>query len=460
MSNSIERNPASYRDPSGFIFEKDGVLYRQVNNYFKEDFDLFIQSGLYDKLVNQQLLIPHQTIHDCISGDENAYLTILPEKINFISYAWEWSFDMLKDAALLTLRLAKESIQFGLSLKDATPHNIQWHKGKLIFIDSLSFEKYNEKNPWIAYRQFCENFLAPLLIMHHSKLTLNQLQLAWPDGIPLAVAVKLLPAKTKYSFHTFLHIHLHAKVSNKAAGKRQKDLQFSRRKFLNLLQSLEMVIRRLKSPSTATQWADYYKEATNRNGYIEEKKKIIQHWLSLNPSLKSAADLGSNEGYFSLCLSEHKIETLSADIDPNCINQLYLKIKQEKINNIQPIIFDFSNPSPAIGVDNKERERFTDRLNTELVISLALLHHLAIGKNIPFEKLASYFSKIAPLLIIEFISKEDEKVQILLKQKRDIFSNYTQTLFEKEFSTFFKIIDKQEIGLSGRTLYFMKRNEE
>jgi hypothetical protein len=184
----------------------------------------------------------------------------------------EWSFDMLKDAALLTLRLAKESIQFGLSLKDATPHNIQWHKGKLIFIDSLSFEKYNEKNPWIAYRQFCENFLAPLLIMHHSKLTLNQLQLAWPDGIPLAVAAKLLPAKTKYSFHTYLHIHLHAKVSKKQQTKHKKIFNFQKR-FLNLLQSLEMLIRRLKSPSTATQWADYYKEASSRNGYIVEKRK-------------------------------------------------------------------------------------------------------------------------------------------------------------------------------------------
>ncbi|HUM97338.1 MAG TPA: hypothetical protein PK275_05750 [Chitinophagaceae bacterium] len=460
MSNPIKRNPSSYRDPSGYIFEKDGVLFRQVNKCFKEDFEFFIQSGLYDSLVNQELLLPHQTIEECITGDENGYLTLLPERINFISYAWEWSFDMLKDAALLTLRLAKESIQYGLSLKDATPHNIQWHNGKLIFIDTLSFEKYNEATPWIAYRQFCESFLAPLLLMHYNKQTLNQLHLAWPDGIPLSVTAKLLPTKTKYSLHTYLHIHLHAKISKKTAGKSEREVRFSKNKFLNLIQSLELLIRRLKTPTIPTQWSAYYDEAINRNGYLEQKKKIITNWLSLNPQIKSAADIGANQGVFSLLLSEKKINTLAADFDPSCINNLYQQIKKQTLQFIQPIIFDLSNPSPAIGVQNNERESFTERLKVDLVMVLAILHHLAIGKNIPFAQLASYFSTIAPLLIIEFIPKEDEKVKLILSQKKDIFSNYSQTAFEKEFSFFFRQIEKQEIGTSGRTLYFMKRNEE
>ena len=158
MSISAVTHPSSYRDPSGFIFEKGGITYRQVNIVYKDDFDFFISSGCYTALTGKGLLIPHEIIHENLTGSDQYYLTLLPQKIDFISYPYEWSFDMLKDAALLTLQLLKEAITHGLILKDATPYNIQWHKGKLIFIDTLSFEKYKEAEPWIAYRQFCECF--------------------------------------------------------------------------------------------------------------------------------------------------------------------------------------------------------------------------------------------------------------------------------------------------------------
>src|ERR1044071_3227438 len=181
MSSTITPHPSSYRDPSGFVFQKDGVLYRQVNISFKDHFDHFIQSGCYKHLTEKGLLIPHEQISENLSGSKDYYTTLKPEEIGFISYPYEWSFDMLKDAALLTLKLVKECLGFNVMLKDATPYNIQWHKGKLVFIDTLSFEKYTE-TPWIAYRQFCECFLGPLLLMHYSKKHLHPLQLAWPDG--------------------------------------------------------------------------------------------------------------------------------------------------------------------------------------------------------------------------------------------------------------------------------------
>ena len=211
MTSTIIHHSSSYRDPSGFIFEKEGTIYRQVNKSFREHFDYFIESGCYKRLTEKGLLIPHEQINENLTGDTNYYTTLKPEKISFISYSYEWSFDMLKDAALLTLQLTREAIDCGMILKDATPYNIQWHKGKFIFIDTLSFEKYKEV-PWIAYRQFCENFLGPLLIMHYSKQSLHTLQLAWPDGIPLHVIKSLLPRRSRFSLHTYLHIHLHNRV--------------------------------------------------------------------------------------------------------------------------------------------------------------------------------------------------------------------------------------------------------
>ena len=233
MSTAYTIHPSSYRDPSGFIFQKGAAVYRQVNQSFKEDFNRFTGSGCYQKLVEQELLIPHRVIPENLTGDPRWYTTLEPEKILFWSYPWEWSFDMLKEAALLTLRLARESIPYGCMLKDATPYNIQWYKGKMIFIDTLSFEKYKPEEPWVAYRQFCEQFLSPLLLMHYSKLPLQQLLLAWPEGIPLAITRNLLPWRSRFSLHTWLHIHLHAAVASRkrAAGKK---VSFTMQKFQNL----------------------------------------------------------------------------------------------------------------------------------------------------------------------------------------------------------------------------------
>jgi len=454
----VTQHPSSYRDPSGFIFLHNGQHYRQVNNFFKNDFDLFINSGCYDSLVKDGSLIPHKEINENLTGSPDHYKTLLPESVQFISYPYEWSFDMLKDAALLTLQLVKESVKFGLILKDATPYNIQWHNGKLVFIDTLSFAKYNEQEPWIAYRQFCECFLSPLLLMHYSKNQLHQLQLAYPEGIPLAVTKSLLPYKSKFAFHVYLHIHLHAGISASNKDASNKTPQFSKQKLLNLISSLETAVSKLKLPDQKTTWSDYYDEASQREDYLQPKKGIIQEWVSKLQHLNTAIDLGANDGEFSKMLSQKNIYTLATDFDPLCINNLYKEISKNKIANIQPLIIDLSNPSPAIGVNNTERMSFIDRTKVDLAMALAVVHHLAIGKNIPFEKIAELFSAITNHLIIEFVPKEDEKVQLMLRNKKDIYHNYTEEQFLVAFEKRFTLEEKLPVGNSGRSLYLMKKH--
>ena len=457
MSNSFHQHPASWRDPSGFIFEKNGMPYRQVNKSFKEDFDLFINSGCYDHLVKKDLLISHEVIKENLSGFDEYYLTLKPKKIDFISYPYEWSFDMLKDAALLTLQLVKETIPFGLILKDATPFNIQWHNGRFIFIDTLSFEKYNEE-PWIAYRQFCENFLSPLLLMYYAKTPLQQLLLAYPEGIPLSITKNLLPKRSRFSLNIYLHVHLHAKVGEKSKGQEQKPVKLSKQKLINVITSLESLIGKLKLPEQRTTWSEYYDEAHSKK-YLEEKRIIIQKWVDQLQNMSAAADLGANTGEFSKLLAEKNIRTITTDFDAYCINHLYNEIKKNRLQNIQPLILDLSAPSPAIGVNNEERNSFIDRCKIDLVMALALIHHLAIGKNIPFEMVADLFSRIGKNLIIEFVPKEDEKIKIMLNQKKDIYTSYTQENFENAFKGYFDIKAKQAINSSGRTLYLMSKHE-
>ena len=457
MPNSFHQHPASWRDPSGFIFEKDNTVYRQVNQSFKEHFDFFISSGCYDHLIKKEFLISHEVIKENLSCTSEYHLTLRPEKIDFISYPYEWSFDMLKDAALLTLQLVKESIPFGLILKDATPYNIQWHNGKFIFIDTLSFEKYNEE-PWIAYRQFCETFLSPLLLMYYAKMPLQQLMSAYPEGIPLSITKTLLPKRSRFSLNVYLHIHLHAKMGERSKGQQQKTAKLSKQKLLNLISSLESLIQKLKLPEQKSTWSEYYDEAHSKK-YLEEKRKIIQGWIGQLQNIFTAADLGGNTGEFSKLLAEKNIRTITTDFDPYCINHLYGEIKTNRLQNIQPLILDLSNPSPAVGVNNEERDSFIDRCKVDVVMALALIHHLAIGKNIPFEMVADLFSRLGKSLIIEFVPKDDEKIKIMLKQKKDIYTSYTQENFEQAFKKYFIIKEKQAINSSGRVLYLMSKHE-
>ncbi|HEU4904383.1 MAG TPA: hypothetical protein VFT06_16365, partial [Flavisolibacter sp.] len=196
-------------------------------------------------------------------------------------------------------------------------------------------------------------------------------------------------------------------------------------------------------------------EAHQREDYVQLKKSIIGDWID-KFTIKSALDAGANEGEFSLLLATKGIRTISADFDHFSINNLYKKVRQQKMQNLHPLILDLSNPSPAIGVNNEERASFVQRAQTDLVLALALIHHLAIGKNIDFDKIAKLFSSLGKTLLIEFVPKEDEKIKLMLAHKPDVYDWYTKENFVKHFATYFKTVAEKEIGNSGRTLYLME----
>lgn len=458
MPVSFTPSPSSFRDPSGFMFGKDGVLYRQVNISFRDHFGKFIDSGLYEHLVKQELLVPHNEIKQNLTGSSDWHTTLQPEKIPFISYPYEWSFSMLKDAALLTLDLAKKAIEYGMLLKDATPFNIQFHRGRPVFIDSLSFEIYEESSPWIAYRQFCECFLSPLLLANYLKQPVHPWMLSYPEGIPLQLTASILPSRTRFSLHTYLHIHLHARA--KAGKTAKKATGFTRKKLLDILTSLEILVNKCVPPVRQTAWSSYYEEAGQRDQYLTAKKDIIKNWLE-KINAGSAADLGANTGMFSELIANKNTRCISSDADPFCIDEMYRQVRKNNEQNIHPLVIDLANPSPAIGLNNRERSSFIERISgTELVMALALIHHLAIGKNIPFSLLAEFFSGITgKWLLVEFVPKSDEKVKLLLSGRKDIFGSYQEANFEEAFLAYFRVLEKENVAGSGRTLYLMIKNE-
>lgn len=452
--------PSSFRDPSGFLFYRDGSIYRQVNIVYKEKYDHFINSGLYKTLVDCELLIPHEEVDIEGVRPDLACKVIKPELIPFISYPYEWSYSQFKDAALTTLAIQKRSLEFGMSLKDCSAYNIQFRQCKPVFIDTLSFEKYHEGQPWVAYRQFCQHFLAPLALMSYRDIRLNQLLRVHIDGIPLDLASSLLPFRTRFIFSLLFHIHLHARSQKHYADKAVdvSGKKVSRLSFLGLINNLESAVKKLRWRPRGTEWADYYEDNNYSSDALGNKKKIVAESLDkVNP--KSVWDLGANVGMFSRIASDKGIDTISFDIDPAAIERNYLDCIKRGETSILPLLLDLTNPSPNIGWQNQERMSILERGPADTVLALALVHHLALSNNVPLAKIAEFLSNICNSLIIEFVPKTDSQVQRLLSTREDIFPNYTQPAFELEFGKYFTIHSSARIRDSERTLYLMQRSQ-
>lgn len=460
-TNNFDNISGSFRDPSGFLFSINNQLYRQVNNVYREHYDMLINSGLYDELSKEKLLITHQEIKPeslNINLNKELYKIIKPEKINFTSYPYEWCFSQLKDAALITLKIQKIALKYKMILKDASAYNIQFYKGKPIFIDTLSFEKYEEGTPWVAYRQFCQHFLAPLLLMSYKDIRLNQLLKVYIDGIPLDLASSLLPFKTRFSLSTLTHIHFHSK-SQKHFEEKNVDgnkYKVSMNGLLGIIDSLETKIQKLTPKSDATEWGDYYNDTNYTDNSLEYKKTIVEEFIKkANPS--SVWDLGANNGYFTRIASNNNIDSIAFDIDPIAVEKNYIQSKQNNETCILPLLMDLSNPSPGIGWAHDERNSFMKRGLADLVMSLALIHHITISNNISFNMFADFLSKICKYLIMEFVPKTDSQVSRLLRTRKDTFESYDKQNFEQSFSKYFDIIEKINVIKSERIIYLLKK---
>jgi hypothetical protein len=446
----------SFRDPSGFLFRRQGALYRQVNQVYREHYDRLMQSGLYDDLVRRKLLIPHQEVEQEAPRPDLAYRVIRPEPLDFISYPYEWCFSQYRDAALATLKIQKRALEHGLTLKDSSAYNIQFHQGRPVLIDTLSFEIYQPGQPWVAYRQFCQHFLAPLSLMAYVDVRLGQLMRVYIDGVPLELAARLLPFSSRFRLPLLLHLFLHAGSQRRYADKPATPAgQMSKAGLLGLIDSLETGIKALHWSPKDSEWGDYYEIHNYSPAGLEQKERLVASYLErIQPG--NVWDLGANTGRFSRIASGMKIPTLAFDIDPAAVELNYRQCMAEKETHLLPLIADLTNPSPGIGWQNQERMNLLERGPAEAVLALALVHHLAISNNVPLERVAEFLQRAGRWLVIEFVPKGDSQVQRLLATRQDIFPDYHAQGFEKAFSNSFVIHDVQKIPESERCLYLME----
>jgi len=459
---NIVQLTSSFRDPSGFLFKKEGKVLRQVNQVYKDDYDLLMNSGLYDSLVAKKWLIPHKEIED--EGREGFYKILEPEQLRYISYPYEWSFSQLKDAALLTIDIQIEAMKHGVYLKDASAYNVQFHNGRPIFIDTLSFEKYQEGKPWVAYRQYCQHFLGPLALIAYRDYRLLHLLRSFIDGVPLDLASRLLPRRTWLNYSMLAHIHLHAKAQHKyedvgrdqGTGVRAK---IGRTQLEGLLTSLRNAADSLVWKYAITEWGDYYQDTNYVDESMTNKERLVSKFLADHKpsSSPTAADFGANTGKFSRLAIKQGYFVLAHDIDEVAVDKNYREAVENSEHSILPLIQDLTNPSSSIGWAHKERMAFGERHDVDVGMALAIIHHIAISNNVPLVSVAEFFSDLCKFLIIEFVPKSDSQVKRLLATREDVFPDYNETGFEQAFNQYFTILSAEKLRGSERTLYLLNR---
>lgn len=453
--NSIEPVAASFRDPSGFVFQEDGVFYRRIALSYQSEYRRLMDSGLYEKLVSANLLLPHEEV----ASDR-----IRPEQLSFVSYPYEWSFTAWKEAAHVTLQIQTIAMEYGMSLKDASAFNIQFVRGKPVLIDTLSFETYREGEPWIGYRQFCEHFLAPLALMAYRDIRLGELMRLHLDGIPLELTANLLPWRTRLRLPLLAHIYVQANFQKRGGttsptGTASSAQTLSRMGMLAVIENLQSAVGSCQWEPSGTVWGDYYSDTNYTASAMTAKEELVATFLETMSPLQNLWDFGANDARFSRLSSERGIPTIAFDMDPAAVEKAYRDVRKRDDPHLLPLRLDLMNPSPDLGWAQTERMSLLSRGPADGGMALALIHHLAIGNNVPLTRIANFFAEVVQRwLIVEFVPKEDSQTQRLLKDRRDIFTDYHQAGFEAAFARYGEIVRREAIPQTQRILYLFRRH--
>ena len=452
----------SFRDPAGNVFYYENKIYRKINYLGIERLDYILKNKILEDSIENKFLIKSKAVN---LGDKikknNEDIIFEHDKIPFISYPYEWSFSQLKSAALHHIDFHLFLLKRNVTLIDASAYNIQFIGSQPIFIDLLSLKKYEEGEYWNGHKQFCENFLNPLVLKSKKGINFNNWFRGNLEGIHTSELNNALNFFDKLSYNIFIHIYLLNKLEinseKKKSLKVKKNLKkFPKKNLISMLHQLKIFISNLKDKEIVTTWQNYSKD--NSYQKIEEEKKIeiVKNFCKKN-KINNLVDLGCNDGVYSnKALNAGCNYVVGLDFDVNAINRAFQYSAKHKLNFL-PLYFDATNPSPNLGWGCSERKSLNERANFDGMIALALKHHLAIGKNIPLKDVIKWLMFLAPKGLIEFVPKNDTTIQKMLELKGDIFPDYNESNFERYILNYGKIINKEIISESGRTIYEFQR---
>ncbi len=426
-----------------------------------EDFERLAETDLFARMQTEGKLVATERLDDPpelrVGDDVPASAVLRHERVPFVSYPYEWPFSMLRDAALLQLELLRAALAEDMVLKDASPYNVQWRGSRPVFIDVGSFERLAEGEPWAGYRQFCALALYPLMLQAYAGVPFQPWLRGSLEGITPAQARAILRGRNLLRRGVFTHVTVHARLEEREAD-RDTRAELRRAGFRKELieanaRKLERLVRHLRWRASETAWSGYGDRTHYEPGELEQKDRFVREaCASANPGL--AWDLGCNDGRYSRIAAEEGAYVVAVDGDHASSDLLFQNLRAAGEEHILPLVMDLADPSPARGWRGRERATLEQRGRPDLVLCLALVHHLSIGANVPLGEVVDWLAGLGGVLVIEFADRADPMVQRLLARKREEASpDYVLEGFESALAGRFEIERRQSLGSGRRILY-------
>ncbi len=452
--------PASFRDLDGSVLYHQNRVLRTLTADAADRMKKLLGKAFFQKLMSEKKVIHTTYLENKPVGIELVvgYPYFLEhEKIPIITFPYEWTFHMLKDAALTQLDILMQCIENGFILKDGSAFNMAMSGHNMCFIDVLSIDDYKEGQPWEGFSQFCENFLYPLMLTAYKGIDFQSYWRGSLQGVKLSDMANVMGVFDAIRPGVLKYVFLQEKLSSSSALNTKtllnkfKENIFPKKMLTKLVEDLKSVVVKLKAPYIQSDWIHYI----NNNSYDvtgrDIKHKTIKNFVESYKST-NMVDFGANTGEYSLICAKYA-NVVSIDLDPCCMDNLYLHMKRENISKVLPVVNDMMNPSPALGWDCKERKTLYSRLQgCDGFLALALIHHLCIGCNLPIESFLDCLRNTASRGIIEWVDKSDPMVQFMLRNRKDVFINYNWVNFKNQLENLFEIQDIVELNQGTRKL--------
>ncbi|MFI7576737.1 class I SAM-dependent methyltransferase [Micromonospora sp. NPDC049497] len=459
----LRAEPGSFRDPANRIFHLGDEVLRGLDEEAAVQWRALAASGFFPSLVAAGK----------VCGTEPADPAPLPhgwaavlrhERIPFVSHPYEWSFAMLRDAALLHLEILRAALPEGFTTKDGSAYNLQWRGAEPVFIDVGSFTPARDGEPWAGYRQFCQTMLYPLLLGAHLGLDFQPWLRARVDGIEPEQMRPLLGGTRRLLPGVLTHVHLHGAMQRRNAGASTADVRsqlraagYSRELALATVRGIEKLVRRLDRRGAPSHWVDYQRTCGYTADDRAAKERFVAEALTAGPRARLVLDLGANDGRYARLAARHADYVVAVEQDPTVVDELYRTLRAQGERRILPLVMDLADPSPGGGWRGVERASFADRAHADVVLALAVVHHLAIGRNVPLPEVVDGLVALAApgaRLVVEFVHPEDPMARRLLANKPEgLFPDYRREEFERSLAARCRIARRLDLPSGTRTLY-------
>jgi len=459
---AAEVEAGSFRDPRSRVLLRGDEVLRGLTADGLADYEAVESSTFFGELLDEGKVVGTSRLDD-VPPDLAEWAAVLRhERIPFITYPYEWPFEMLRDAALLQLEVARRALAEGFITKDATSYNVQFDGTRPVFIDIGSFERLRSGEPWPGYRQFCELFLNPLVLQAVTGIDFHPWLRGSLDGIPPSALAPLIRGRHRLNRRLVVHVLLHARAERGYAdADRERDVRGELRragfgpKVLDAqLENLERTVRSLRWRAQASEWSDY----ADRSHYTDDDLAAKDAFVGAAVEATKAAtvlDLGANDGRFSKLALEHGASrAVAVDSDHLVVDRLYRHLRDTGEQRILPLVMDLADPSTGLGWRGRERRAFTDRVRPDLVLCLAVVHHLALTNTVPFELIVDLLADFGAPLVVEFPHRDDPMAERLLARKRaGLFDHYDRPQWEEALAARFDVVERAPSPSGRRTLY-------